>query len=115
MEEERMAVVSWDSAETRPREGDPEGYTKLYVNESIGAKKLWIHLSVLGPHRKPHEAHRHDEEEVFFILEGEARFMVEDKELKAGPMTAVYIPPGKLHGLENVGDKPLKYLVIIAK
>lgn len=110
-----MSAVSWDKAETRPREGDPEGFTKLYVNESIGAEKLWIHLSVLGPRRRPHDPHRHDEKEAFFILEGEARFTVDGEEFKAGPMTAVYIPPGRLHGLENVGDKPLKYLVIIAR
>ena len=110
-----MAVVSWENAKTVPRKGDPEGFMKIYVDESIGARRLRIHLSSLGAHRKPHEPHRHDWEEVFFILEGEAKLIVDGRELKAGSMTAVFIRPGSLHGIENAGDKPLRYLVITAK
>jgi len=110
-----LAMVSWDTARTIPRKKDPEGFVKLYINESLGAKKLRIHLSVLGPRKRPHSPHRHEEEEVFFILEGEGRVVVDDKEFKLSAMSAVFIPPGSLHGIENIGDKPLKYLVIIAK
>jgi len=110
-----MAAVTWEEGEIKPREGDSQGYVKPYVNESIGAKKLRIHLSVVGPRRRPHEPHRHDGEEVFFILEGEARVTVDGREFRVGPMSAVFVPPGSLHGIENAGDKPLKYLVIIAR
>ena len=110
-----MSVITWDTARTKARRGDPQGLVKLYVNESIGAKRIRMHLSVVGPHRKPHEAHRHDGEEIFFILEGEGSVLIEDEKFKVSPMTAVFIPPGYLHGIENTGDKPLKYLVIIAK
>jgi len=108
-------MISWDTAKTTPRKGDPEGFVKSYINEAIEAKKLKIHLSVVGPHRRPHEPHRHDEEEVFFIIEGEGKVIVDEKEFRVSPMSAVFIPPGSLHGIENTGDKPLKYLVIIAK
>lgn len=108
-------MVSWDRAKTIPRRGDPEGFMKLYVDDSIGAKRLQIHLSTLGARRKPHEPHRHDWEEVFFILEGEAKFTVDDREFEAKPMTAVFIQPGSLHGIENAGDDILKYLVITAR
>lgn len=110
-----MAVIPWGKAKTVPRRRDPEGFMKLYVDESIGAKKLRIHLSTLGVHRSPHEPHRHEWEEVFFILEGEAKFTVDGRELKAGPMSAVFIPSGSLHGIENAGDRTLKYLVITTK
>ncbi len=110
-----MSVITWDTAKTKPRKDDPQGFVKVYVSEAIGAKKLRIHLSVVGPHRKPHEPHQHDGEEIFFILEGEGKVIVGNKEYKVGPMTAVFIPPNVFHGIENTGDKPLKYLVIIAK
>ena len=110
-----MSVIYWEAAKTRQRKGDPTGLVKVYVSKEIGAKKLKMHLSIVGPGRKPHEPHRHNGEEIFFILEGEGRVLIEDREYNVKPLTAVFIPPNKLHGIRNTGDKPLKYLVIIAK
>ena len=107
-----MSIISWENAETRHRK---EGFIKIYVDEKIGARKLRMHLSVLGPYKRPHKPHRHEGEEIFFILEGEGEVKIEDEEFKVGPMTAIYIPSNLLHGIENAGEKVLKYLVIVAK
>ena len=47
--------------------------------------------------------------------QGEGEVKIEDEEFKVGPMTAIFIPSNLLHGIENAGEKVLKYLVIVAK
>jgi quercetin dioxygenase-like cupin family protein len=43
--------------------------------------------------------HVHDnEEEAFFVLEGDLVFLLDDQEIPAPPGTYVYIAPGVLHG-----------------
>lgn len=39
-----------------------------------------------------------DEEEAFFVLEGDLVFLLDDEEIEAPPGTYVYIAPGTLHG-----------------
>jgi mannose-6-phosphate isomerase-like protein (cupin superfamily) len=61
------------------------------------------------------EAHRHeDEDDAFYILEGELTFVLEGEPLVAGPGTFVLVPPGVEHGFRNDGDVPVRMLNIHA-
>lgn len=71
-----------------------------------------LKLSVVGPHLATHAPHRHAEDEFFFVLEGTAEFYLDGKTKTAGPMTSFYCPSFSEHGIKNVGDTELKYLVI---
>ncbi|MBD3183235.1 cupin domain-containing protein [Candidatus Poribacteria bacterium] len=108
------SVISWDKARLRGKPEDPEGYAKIYVDETIGAKKLKMHISVIKPGMRAHEEHTHEGEEIFFILEGEARITLEGVSFKAGPNTAVFVEGPKMHGISNPGPETLKYMIIIA-
>ena len=71
-----------------------------------------IKLSVVGPHLATHAPHRHAEDEFFFVLEGTAEFYLNGETKTAGPMASFYCPSYSEHGIRNVGDTELKYLVI---
>ena len=71
-----------------------------------------IKLSVVKPHSATHTPHKHSEDEFFFVLEGTAEFYLSGETKTAGPMTSFYCPSASEHGIRNVGDTELKYLVI---
>lgn len=71
-----------------------------------------LKLSVVSPHQATHAPHRHGEDEFFFVLEGTAEFYLEGQTVVSGAYTSFYCPPNSEHGIKNVGDTELKYLVI---
>jgi mannose-6-phosphate isomerase-like protein (cupin superfamily) len=57
------------------------------------------------------EAHVHvDEDDAFYILEGEMTFMLGERDVAAPPGTFVLVPPGVEHGFRNDGDVPVRML-----
>jgi mannose-6-phosphate isomerase-like protein (cupin superfamily) len=61
------------------------------------------------------EAHVHaEEDDAFYILEGEMTFSFGDDEAVAGPGTFVLVPPGVSHGFRNDGATPVRMFNIHA-
>jgi mannose-6-phosphate isomerase-like protein (cupin superfamily) len=61
------------------------------------------------------EEHVHGEEDdAFYIVEGEMTFTFGDEEIAAPPGTFVLVPPGVEHGFRNDGDVPVRMLNIHA-
>ena len=59
------------------------------------------------------DPHTHsDQVDSFYVLEGEAEFIVEGDVIRAGPGTYVAAPPGVVHGFRNVGPGDLRMLNI---
>jgi mannose-6-phosphate isomerase-like protein (cupin superfamily) len=61
------------------------------------------------------EAHTHaDEDDAFYILEGEMTFLFGSETANAGPGTFVLVPPGVEHGFRNDGEIAVRMLNIHA-
>jgi mannose-6-phosphate isomerase-like protein (cupin superfamily) len=61
------------------------------------------------------EAHVHaDEDDAFYILEGELTFTFGDRQVAAPPGTFVLVPPELEHGFRNDGGAPVRMLNIHA-
>ena len=61
------------------------------------------------------EQHVHDDEDdAFYIVEGEMTFLLGDRRVPAPPGTFVLVPPGVLHGFHNEQDVPVRMLNIHA-
>ena len=61
------------------------------------------------------EAHVHaEEDDSFYILEGEVTFVIEGEDVSAPPGTFVLVPPGVEHAFRNEGDGPVRMLNIHA-
>jgi quercetin dioxygenase-like cupin family protein len=59
----------------------------------------------------PYHVH-HNEDEAFYVLEGEVRFVCDGTWLHAGPGTFVYGPREIPHGFKVVGSQPARMLLM---
>lgn len=87
------------------------GYQYWFADKNFAEGKT-VKLSVVAPNSATHPPHIHTEDEFFFILEGSAEFYLDGKTKNVGPMTSLYCPSGIEHGIKNIGDTELKYIVI---
>ena len=87
------------------------GYQYWFADKQLADGKT-LKLSVVGPGKGTHAPHEHAGDEFFFVLEGTAEFHLNGETAVGGPMTSFYCPTGSKHGIRNVGDTELKYLVI---
>jgi len=104
--------VAWDEAETRLLPNDPEGLSKTFVDEKLGAKHLHIHVSVVGPKSRVHPPHKHEGEEAYYVLEGVGEVTVKEETYRVETDSSVFVPPGEPHGIQNIGNTTLRYMVI---
>lgn len=58
----------------------------------------------------PYHLHR-NEDESFYVLEGEVTFVTEDRRIQGRPGSFVFLPRDVPHGL-RVGASPARYLVL---
>ena len=87
------------------------GYQYWFVDKEFLDGRT-LKMSVVGPHLATHEPHSHAEDEFFFVLEGTAEFYLDGETAIGEPYSSFYCPPNSMHGIRNVGDTELKYLVI---
>ncbi len=58
----------------------------------------------LDPHTKGPGAHSHDEDDVFFVIEGTMSFLLNDQWVDAPRGSFVLVPGGTRHDFENRSD-----------
>lgn len=87
------------------------GYQYWFVDKKFLDGRT-LKMSVVAPGKATHVPHSHEEDEFFFVLEGQAEFYLDGKTVVSGPYASFYCPPESKHGIRNVGDTDLKYLVI---
>ena len=101
-----MTVFSKDKIEPT-KAGWAHWFTRKELSGGVNLKMSYIESGNTN-----HAPHQHADDEILFILEGEAEFTLGNEKTVAGPNTSLYCAPNILHGINRVGDKPLKYLVI---
>jgi mannose-6-phosphate isomerase-like protein (cupin superfamily) len=92
-------------------ESTKAGYQYWYADKALADGKT-LKLSVVKPHSATHPPHKHAEDEFFFIMEGKAEIYFDGKKKEVGQNTSLYCPSNIEHGIRNIGDTELKYLVI---
>lgn len=98
----------------RPGEGK-RVYNVEFLATSEDTPRFNLGIITLQPHRDGPELHVHaDEDDSFYILEGELTFVVEDDEVVAGPDTFVLVPPGVRHTFANRGDAVVRMVNVHA-
>jgi len=58
-------------------------------------------------------AHRLNSSELYYILSGRGRMVIDDESREAEPGAAIYIPPGAVQSITNIGSEPLAFLCIV--
>ena len=74
--------------------------------------QLEMHVTTLNPGLAPHPPHRHLNEELIILREGEVETLSNGNWLKAGPGSVIFNASNSLHGMRNVGTTPAVYHVI---
>lgn len=101
-------VNTFDSAKTVETK---VGYQYWFADKNFAEGKT-LKMSVVAPHKATHAPHSHIEDEFFYVLEGTAEFFLNGETKTGGPNTSFYCPSFSEHGIRNIGDSELKYLVI---
>lgn len=86
------------------------------VADAIPAKHFLLRLADLLPGKvHPGVKEIHDKaEHAFYILQGTGKITIDDHDYELRPDTAVYVPLGSSHILENTGEDILRWIVIYA-
>lgn len=99
---ERDAAVGWKSH-------------GLFRGATPGLPRVGCHVSVLEPGQQPHPPHRHEEEELLVVLDGEAELVLETTG-SAGTRTSrgvrgtfAYYPAGFGHTIRNRSARAVTY------
>ncbi|MCW8848899.1 MAG: cupin domain-containing protein [Melioribacteraceae bacterium] len=87
------------------------GYQFWFVDKDFLDGRT-LKMSVVQPHEATHAPHVHEEDEFFFVLEGTAEFHLDGLTTTGTPYSSFYCPPNTVHGIRNIGETELKYLVI---
>jgi mannose-6-phosphate isomerase-like protein (cupin superfamily) len=58
--------------------------------------------------------HRLDMVEIYYLLAGRGRMVIDGRAREVTPGQAVYIPPGAVQSIENIGSEDLDFLCVCA-
>jgi mannose-6-phosphate isomerase-like protein (cupin superfamily) len=98
----------------RPGEGHRVSNVE-FLARSRDTPRFNLGVITIKPHRDGPELHVHDEEDdSFYMLEGELVFTVDGDEVVAGPGTFVLVPPGVPHTFANRGDAIARFVNVHA-
>ena len=74
--------------------------------------QLEMHVTTLNPGQSPHPPHRHVNEELIILREGECETLSNGNWVRVGSGCVIFNASNSLHGLRNVGSIPAVYHVI---
>jgi mannose-6-phosphate isomerase-like protein (cupin superfamily) len=97
--------------------GEGEKVARAYRHHTILAELPELEVIELrfGPDFEGVDPHSHsDHVDSFYVLAGEAEFVMGDDVVRVGPGGYVAAPIGVVHGFRNVGDGELRLLNVHA-
>lgn len=103
-------VFEWDQMQFHKT---PTGeVASLCKQPTATLDQLEMHVSQLNPGMESHKPHRHVNEELIILREGECETLSDGKWVKVGPGSVVFNASMSLHGFRNVGTTVAVYHVI---
>lgn len=109
-----MTTVDLDTITGRSYPARRTTFNLVGGSSAVSSPHFSLGYVVLEPGGGQVPWHNHEQEEVYFVLEGHGQMCVGDEvtELHAGQM--VHIPSSAFHQLTNVGDEPLRMVYCYA-
>jgi mannose-6-phosphate isomerase-like protein (cupin superfamily) len=103
-----------DAVIVRPGDGPRVGNVE-FLALSEHTPRFNAGIITMAPHRHGPPPHAHlDEDDAFYVLDGELTFLLGDEEVAAPAGTFVLVPPGVEHTFANRTGTPVRILNIHA-
>jgi mannose-6-phosphate isomerase-like protein (cupin superfamily) len=96
-----------------PGEGHRVGNVE-FLARTVDTPRFTFGIIEIAPGRELEQHVHADEDDAFYIVEGEMTFLFGEERAAALPGTFVLVPPGVEHGFRNDGDRPVRMLNIHA-
>ena len=84
----------------------------LFKGPTATVDQLEMHVSTLNPGMESHPPHRHVNEELIILREGQCETLSNGEWVKVEAGSVVFNASNSLHGFRNVGTTPATYHVI---
>jgi len=111
-EEPVLGPTVFDWQEMKPVKTATGEVRQVCKSPTATLDQLEIHITTLNPGEASHAPHRHVNEELIILREGECETLSNGKWLKVGPGSIVFNASNSLHAFRNVGTVPATYDVI---
>ena len=99
----------------RQRRGETLRDTYFLIDpESSPSQGLKMGYTIVYPNGKT-TGHSHEEEEVYFVICGRGKMIIDEEEFFIKEGDAFYVPPGKYHVTYNTGILPLNTVWVTGK
>ena|SRR5436190_11195603 len=109
----QSTVFDWNSIASK--QTDVGSVRQFFKTPTITLDELECHVTTLNPGLSSHAPHKHPNEELIIIREGNVEVLSNGEWKKAGPGSVVFNASNQLHALKNVGTTPAVYHVINCK
>jgi quercetin dioxygenase-like cupin family protein len=103
-------VFNWN--DMTPKKTATGEVRSLCKSPTATVDQLEMHVTTLNPGLESHPPHRHVNEELIILREGECETLSNGKWVRIGPGSVVFNASNSLHGFRNVGTTPATYHVI---
>ena len=86
-----------------------------FLAQSVDTSRFNLGIITMDPHSEGPPGHVHkDEDDSFYILEGELEFEADGSTIRAEKGTFILVPPGVHHTFRNPTDAPARMLNVHA-
>jgi quercetin dioxygenase-like cupin family protein len=103
-------VFDWNSIAVK--QTDIGSVRQVFKTPTITLDELECHVTTLNPGQQSHPPHKHPNEELIIIREGNVETLSNGEWKKLGPGSVIFNASNELHALKNVGTTPAIYHVI---
>lgn len=120
--EVRSVIISEQDVNPREPEtfaegGPPKGeltWHTLFSSSSTPTDSLCGGIAICPPVTGHLCAHRHEQAEIYYIIEGQGIVTIDGKETSVQQGAAVFIPGNSEHGIRNTGAGDLRWFYVFA-
>jgi XRE family transcriptional regulator, regulator of sulfur utilization len=104
------SVFDWNSVPVKST--DVGSVRSFFQVRTPTLEQLEVHVTTLDPGKSPHPPHRHPNEEMIIVRQGNVEALVSGEWKRVGPGSVIFFASNQLHGLKNVGTDQAVYHVI---
>jgi quercetin dioxygenase-like cupin family protein len=103
------AIFEWNDIEAKPTKTG--SVRTFFRSQTATLDELECHVTTLNPGDSSHPPHKHPEEEIIIIKEGNVEALVNGQMKRVGPGSVIFQASNQMHSIKNVGTTPTTYHV----